>query len=494
MKKKILISYLFISSLLFSYLVPNIGYAKDFSTLEQTVKSSAKKYPQLALYYQNLVTGQTYSYQPTKVFSAASTIKLPLVLYVYELASQNKINLNEKLTYKSHHYYGGSGVIQKDKVGTKYTIKDLVKKSVVYSDNIAFIMLREKVGKANFIKYAKSIGGTVVYPNGSNQTTAQDLSKYLKHLWDFSKKNPALGNELIDLLKNTVYKETVAKSVDPKNVAHKVGYIPMNLVYNDAAIVFDDQPYILVVMTKGIPVGQDVKFISNLAEVAQKDHDASAANHFVTLLDQAEKSKVQLMREISIDYEADVEVRPYGIFNQLKDQYTKAQNAYKQLDESDQEKYSERMQNIDLWIKRAIVYIDAISAGEKLEDLQLSMEGYLNKGEIDKAADSYHHLSALIRRQAVYLYRPYGKSTREAIMNRYKNPAEASVQKSIYLISAYEEIKKLSENIQAKNLEEIEKNKKRIEAWLPLIEQDPLREMLKRNYESVLNMTTEQAV
>ena len=163
MKSKMFISFILISSLLFS-IMPQKSYATDFSTLDQTVKSASKKVPKLALYYQNLVTGQSYSYQSTNVFSAASTIKLPLVLYVYELAAQNKINLHEKLTYKSHHYYGGSGVIQNEQIGSQYTIKELVEKSVVYSDNIAFTMLREKVGQANFIQYANSIGGTVVYP------------------------------------------------------------------------------------------------------------------------------------------------------------------------------------------------------------------------------------------------------------------------------------------------------------------------------------------
>ena len=215
MKSKMFISFILISSLLFS-IMPQKSYATDFSTLDQTVKSASKEVPKLALFYQNLVTGQSYSYQSTNVFSAASTIKLPLVLYVYELAAQNKINLQEKLTYKNHHFYGGSGVIQNEQIGSQYTIKELVEKSVVYSDNIAFNMLREKVGQANFIQYANSIGGTVVYPDGRNQTTAKDLSTYLGRLWDFSKKNPELGQELINLLKNTVYQETVAKSVNPR--------------------------------------------------------------------------------------------------------------------------------------------------------------------------------------------------------------------------------------------------------------------------------------
>lgn len=486
MKSKMLISLILISSLLVSNL-PQKSYATDFSTLDQTVKSAAKKVPNLALFYQNLVTGQSYSYQSTNVFSAASTIKLPLVLYVYELASQNKINLHEKLTYKSHHYYGGSGVIQNDPIGTQYTIKELVEKSVVYSDNIAFSMLREKVGQANFIQYANSIGGTVVYPNGRNQTTAKDLSTYLGRLWDFSKKDPELGQELIHLFKNTVYQETVAKSVNPVDVAHKVGYIPMNLIYNDAAIVFDDQPYILVVMTQGIPVGQDVHFISNLAEVVQKEHNAYGINHFVSLLDQAEKKKVQLMKNVSIDYEANAQSYPFGTFNQLKDQFAQAQSAYKQLDQNEQEKYSARMQSIDLWLKWAISYIDTVTAGEKLEKSQIAWAGTFNRNEMEWIANTSYNRSDLIRRQAIYLNQSYGEESRETPLKQSEKRAESPVQNSIYLISVYEEIKKLSENMQKRNFKQLENNRKQIEASLPLIQQDDVREMLRQNYEIVLD-------
>ena len=182
-----------------------------------------------------------------------------------------------------------------------------------------------------------------------------------------------------------------------------MGYIPMNLIYNDAAIVFDDQPYILVVMTQGIPVGEDVQFISSLAEVVQKEHDAYGINHFDSLLDQAEKSKVQLMREIPIDNEADIVASPNGNFNLLKDQWAKAQNAYKQLDKREQKKYSERMETIDLWINWAVSYIDAISAGEKLEKSHIALAGNLNKGEMEMVSNSYHNRSTLIKRQADHL-------------------------------------------------------------------------------------------
>lgn len=88
---------------------------KVSSELNKYIKKSGGR---VTLKYQDLVTGETFQIKGKTSSRAASTIKLPLALYIMEQADKGKINLNQKLKYKSYHYYGGSGVIQKDKVGT----------------------------------------------------------------------------------------------------------------------------------------------------------------------------------------------------------------------------------------------------------------------------------------------------------------------------------------------------------------------------------------
>ncbi|ETI68964.1 serine hydrolase [Neobacillus vireti] len=120
----------------------------------------------ITLQYQDLTTGETFDINDKTAGRAASTIKLPLALAVMELASNGKLDLNEKLVYQQRHYFGGSGVIQYERVGTSYSIRDLVRKAMIHSDNIAFIMLKERVGANQFISYMKSLGAQYTYPNG----------------------------------------------------------------------------------------------------------------------------------------------------------------------------------------------------------------------------------------------------------------------------------------------------------------------------------------
>lgn len=240
--------------------------------LEKEIQQYIKPWKgNITIHYQNLLSNAGYSLNSKAQVRAASTIKLPLALYIMKLAENGKINLREKLTYKRHHYYGGSGIIQKDKVGTQYTIEELVQKSMVYSDNIAFIMLKERVGQSSFVQFMKNLGATYTYPNGKNHTSAFDLHLYAKELYQFSLKS-SLGKKLIHDLQNTIYNTTIPKGIRNAAVAHKVGMIPMDQIYNDIAVVFDQKPYTLAVTTKDLPYEQSQKVIANIASIVHKHH------------------------------------------------------------------------------------------------------------------------------------------------------------------------------------------------------------------------------
>ncbi|MGD6875673.1 serine hydrolase [Bacillus infantis] len=237
----------------------------------------------IAVHYYDLESGEQYGYNSKKAYKAASTIKLPLALYVMELADQGKLKLSDKLVYRSYHYYGGSGITQKDKIGSSYTIQELLRRAMVYSDNIAFIMLREKVGRLNFTSYIKSIGGTYAYPGGQNLTSAYDLALYSKRLYEFSKKS-SNGKLLVEYLKNTVYNTTIPAGIKNTPIAHKVGMIPMDLIYNDAAIVFADKPYALAVTTSGINYQHSQQVIAKIAAIVHQEHLLYNSKDYIKVL------------------------------------------------------------------------------------------------------------------------------------------------------------------------------------------------------------------
>lgn len=225
----------------------------------------------IAIEYLDLTSHETYYRNNEKGYMAASTIKLPLIMYIVELVDQKRVDLNETLTYKQHHYRGGSGVIQNQKVGTKYTIDDLIQKAMIYSDNIAFELLKERVGQKYFVAYMKSLGAKYLSPNALSNTSAHDLTLYAKRLYTYSEKSDTAKN-LVKTLQNTIYNETIPSGVKNIAVSHKVGMIPMYNISHDFGIVYDKNPYVLAVMTSKLSYEKSKKVIADLASIVHKHH------------------------------------------------------------------------------------------------------------------------------------------------------------------------------------------------------------------------------
>lgn len=226
----------------------------------------------ITVHYQNLMNDVSYTLHSKKKVPAASTIKLPLALYVMKLAEQGEIDIKEKLTYKSHHYYEGSGIIQNDQIGTSYSIEDLVEKAMIYSDNIAFIMLKERVGQNHFIHFMKGLGAQYTYPGGQNVTSAGDLILYAKEAYRFARES-GYGAKLVKYLEHTIYNTTIPQGIPEKNIAHKVGMIPKDLIYNDVAIVFDTEPFALAVTTMDIGYEKSQEVIAGIAAIVDRHHE-----------------------------------------------------------------------------------------------------------------------------------------------------------------------------------------------------------------------------
>ena len=79
-------------------------------------------------------------------FPAASTIKIPILIAFFQDVDAGKIPLDEILTLEKEMIVGGSGNMQYQAPGGKYTALDLATKMITISDNTATNMLVAKLG------------------------------------------------------------------------------------------------------------------------------------------------------------------------------------------------------------------------------------------------------------------------------------------------------------------------------------------------------------
>ena len=202
-------------------------------------------YEGVSVFYQDVGSGAVYEYRSLEKYPAASVVKAPYCLYVLDLASQGRADLNQTFTYTEQWMRKGTGKIQNMPFGTVLTLRELVRYAIEESDNVAFALIRSAFPADGYRAYAASFGLT--YPedirNGANSLLcARDAGAYLAAIDRFIRTNP-YGPELKASLQRT--KNPMIRSSYP--MARKYGW--MEGAYHDMAIVYAPHPYRLAILS-----------------------------------------------------------------------------------------------------------------------------------------------------------------------------------------------------------------------------------------------------
>ena len=202
------------------------------------------------IFFKDLSTGKTFGVKPELRVPAASTVKVPVVLYASTLAQQGKIDLNERMDYVTDRdWRGGAGSMQYTaKDGDTFSLRELCEKAIRESDNVAWHMLERRLGKDNIAAFMTNLGGKVVYPWGENVSTPEDLAVYMQAALNYAKESP-FGDKLMYDLVHTIWNTGLNRYITEVQVAHKEGDITG--VADDVGVVYADHPYILSIMSQG---------------------------------------------------------------------------------------------------------------------------------------------------------------------------------------------------------------------------------------------------
>lgn len=235
---------------------PEEQWNPDYAPLERELRERIEEInretgQEWGIYFEDLTSGKTFGVNEDLWVPAASTVKVPVVLYASYLVSRGDLSWDERLTYvASSDWRGGAGSLQfTARDGDTFTIRELAEKAIVESDNIAWKLLERRLGKGNIANFMWELGGTVVYPNGENVSTPRDMALYMKAALSFSQQSregKKLMYDLAHTIWNTGLNRFIAEQVE---VAHKEGDITG--VANDVGVVYAKHPYVLAIMSKG---------------------------------------------------------------------------------------------------------------------------------------------------------------------------------------------------------------------------------------------------
>ncbi len=131
---------------------------------------------QYGISFFDLTSGATFGINDIDYYQAASTIKIPLSLLIYDQVAQGLVNLNKRMTYLEEDHEGGTGyIINHGKVGDEFTLRTLINYAIIYSDNIATNMLLREFGRDELRVFMKEIGGEIV-DDYENVSCPRDMS------------------------------------------------------------------------------------------------------------------------------------------------------------------------------------------------------------------------------------------------------------------------------------------------------------------------------
>ena len=225
----------------------------------------------------DLASGYQILVKPDLSFHPASTLKLCVMMEVYHQASEGEFPLGQPLLVKnsflsladqSEFSLAPGDDSETDlyrHIGEQLPMRELTRRMIVSSSNLAANLLIEKVGAARITGFMQALGtNDLLVRRGledkkafalglNNSTTARALMQILVRLAMRSVVSPGASDEMIAILLQQQHNEGIpARLPAVARVAHKTGWIER--VYHDAAIVYPPQhsPFVVVILTSGL--------------------------------------------------------------------------------------------------------------------------------------------------------------------------------------------------------------------------------------------------
>lgn len=238
-----------------------LRFSQELSALRTKFKETANKYPALELsaFFVDLDNGAFVNYNGITPISAASTIKIPILVAFFQEVDAGKIHLDEKLTLTESNNVSGSGSMQYQGIGKQYSAIHTATQMIVTSDNAATEMIIERLGGAEALNQRFREWGmenTVIrnrLPDleGTNTTTPRDLVMVLARVNQGDLVSQRSRDRIMDIMTRTETRTLLPAGIEPgAMIAHKTGDI--GKVLGDAGII--DMPtgkrYIGAVMVK----------------------------------------------------------------------------------------------------------------------------------------------------------------------------------------------------------------------------------------------------
>ena len=249
--------------------------AETDRALRTAVEAILAAYPDatVAVAVRDPVTDTHFDVDADRVFHAASTMKVPVMIEVFRRAGTDPIGDSLTVLNAFRSIVDGSPFSITDDsddtvydlLGERVPVQVLLRRMITHSSNLATNLIIEYVTADSVqqtierlgteqMRVLRGVEDLEAFEQGlSNTATAADLATLLLALVEGRAVSPSADSAMVDILLDQAFDSMIPAGLPADaRVAHKTGEITR--IHHDAAIVYPDDapPYVLVVLTEGI--------------------------------------------------------------------------------------------------------------------------------------------------------------------------------------------------------------------------------------------------
>ncbi|MBI2685516.1 MAG: serine hydrolase [Acidobacteria bacterium] len=263
---------------------PNIGFrcAKNGPSADQRIVSRIESFSgTVSLYAKNLTTGAEFAIRPDERVRTASTIKLPILVAVFQAVADGRASWDEELLLNEEDKVFGSGVLREFSAGRKYPLRDLANLMIVVSDNTATNLILdrftadyvntvlEKYGFQQTRSNRKILGdGKNLKPTpsglsrfgqieankkfGIGVSTPREMARLVEMLVNGQIVNPESSKAILAILKRQQITEGIGRHLEGFQVSSKSG--SLDALRSDVGFVArNNEKYAIAITVEGMP-------------------------------------------------------------------------------------------------------------------------------------------------------------------------------------------------------------------------------------------------
>ncbi len=264
--------------------VPQEHFVVNIQPLRDKVNALAREFgsEKVSIYIEFLNTGANISVNPNNYIFPASFAKLPLAMIAMRKVEKGEWTLDSELILMVDDIDSESGSseypLYKYPIGTRFTVEELLKQLLVYSDNTAYQILIRNLKEEEFRELLDDTGlQALVSTDG--KMSAKEYSRLFRALYVSSFLKRGNSQKILQWLDESTFDDFLSSEV-PKEIPFPHKYaerVDLN-IYSDSGVVYvEDRPYLITVMIQGdkeFPAAiEREKAINLMKEVSREAYD-----------------------------------------------------------------------------------------------------------------------------------------------------------------------------------------------------------------------------